>query len=169
MARRKKNLEEIKDEIIEEMQEEISEIEILKAQNAEYLDKLQRNMAEFDNFRKRTIKEKASMYDDGVSDTLFKLLPVLDNFERALSSVENKEDSVYKGVEMIYNQLKETTNSLGLECLDCNGQEFDPNLHFAVLHEESEEYAENTVIQEMQKGYKYKEKIIRPAMVKVAK
>ena len=165
-------MEENKDDVLEMAEdlerEELDEVEILKRQNAEYLDKLQRNMAEFDNFRKRTIKEKTNMYNDGVSDTLLKLLPILDNFERALSSALDKEDSMYKGVEMIYNQFKETALSLGLECLDCVGQVFNPNLHFAVSHEENKDYEENSIIEEMQKGYKYKDKVIRPAMVKVA-
>ncbi len=142
-----------------------------KSENDKYnevYDRLQRTMAEFDNFRKRTIKEKASMYNDGVRDTVEKLLPVIDNFERAMSTVEKTEDSFYKGVEMILRQFLSMINDLGVEEIVALEQKFDPNLHFAVAHEDNENYAENVVIEVMQKGYKYKDKVIRHSMVKVA-
>ncbi len=143
----------------------------LEQQAADYLDKYQRCLAEFDNFRKRTSKEKASMYDDGVKSTLEKLLPVIDNFERALNaqSGENlEEDTFYKGIQMIMKQLQEILTSLGVEEIKALGEKFDPNLHAAVAHEDNEEYSDNEVIVEMLKGYKYKDKVIRHSMVKVA-
>ncbi len=126
-----------------------------------------RQLAEFDNFRKRTAKEKSSMYDDGVRDTVTKVLPVLDNFERALQSVVN-QDGFYKGVEMILEQFKNCITDLGVEPIPAEGEPFDPNLHYAVGHIEDEKYDENVVFEELQRGYKYKDKVIRPAMVRVA-
>lgn len=145
-----------------------TEVEKLTREKAELLDKLQRQIAEFDNFRKRTIKEKASMYSDGVCDTVEKLLPVIDNFSRAMESATDKEDNLYKGIEMIYNQFVEILNSLGVEEIKTVGEQFDANFHFAVQHEENDEFDENTISLEMQKGYTYKDKVIRPSMVKVA-
>ncbi|MDR1067526.1 MAG: nucleotide exchange factor GrpE [Clostridiales bacterium] len=139
-----------------------------KAQNAELLDKLQRSLAEFDNFRKRTIKEKASMYDDGVRDVVEKLLPTADSFERALAAADDKESGFYKGVEMIYRQLISAFDAIGVEAIRCSGEPFDPNAHNAVAHIEDESLGENVVAEELQKGYKYKDKIIRYAAVKVA-
>lgn len=145
-------------------------IEKLESQSAEYLDKYQRCFAEFDNFRKRTLKEKASMYDDGVKDTIEKLLPVIDNLERALSIQDENliENNFYKGIEMILKQFQEILVGLGVEEIKALGEKFDPNFHAAVAHEDNDDYAENEVILEMLKGYKYKEKVIRHSMVKVA-
>ena len=145
-------------------------IEQLQQQCADYLDKYQRCLAEFDNFRKRTVKEKAGMYDDGVRSTIEKLLPVVDNLERAVAAHTqgNEEDSFYKGVQMTLKQFQEILTSLGVEEIKAAGEVFDPNIHAAVAHEENEEYGENTVMAEMLKGYKYKEKVIRHSMVKVA-
>ncbi len=156
------------EEVAPEVKEEVSELEKLKAENAELKDKVLRQMAEFDNFRKRTIKEKASMYTDGLTETVEKLLPVIDNFDRAISSAQDKEDNFFKGVEMINKQLNEILTALGITAIEAVGAEFDANLHFAVQHEENPDFGENTVCEEMQKGYKYKEKVIRPSMVKVA-
>jgi len=135
----------------------------------EYLERLQRTMAEFDNFRKRTIKEKAAMYENGAKEILEKIIPVIDNFERALSSVteEEKESPFTKGIEMIYKQLMSTLKDIGVEEIEAIGNEFDPNLHHAVSHEENEEYGENEVIEVLQKGYMYKDKVLRYSMVKV--
>jgi len=143
-------------------------LEQSKAQAAENLDKYQRTLAEFDNFRKRTAKEKASMYDNGVSDTIEKLLPVIDNFERAVAAPTDKEDGFYKGIVMILKQMQGVLDVLGIEPIETVGETFDPNLHHAVAHTEDENYGENEIAEEMQKGYKYKDKIIRPSMVKVA-
>lgn len=142
----------------------------LEAQCADYLDKYQRCFAEFDNFRKRTIKEKASMYDDGVRSTVEKLLPVVDNLERAVAveCENNAEDSFYKGVAMTLKQFQEILTAMGVEPIKALGETFNPNLHAAVAHEDNEEYGENIIMLEMQKGYKYKDKVIRHSMVKVA-
>ncbi|MBS7220362.1 MAG: nucleotide exchange factor GrpE [Clostridiales bacterium] len=147
------------------------EIEELGQKLAEAQDRFQRTLAEFDNFRKRTMKEKASMYDDGARDTIEKLLPLFDNLERAISSVEGKvddEDPLLKGVKMTDKQLKEILASMGVEEIKALGEKFDPNLHAAVAHVDDENYGENEVIIDMLKGYKYKDKVIRHSMVKVA-
>ena len=147
------------------------EIEELGQKLAEAQDRFQRTLAEFDNFRKRTMKEKASMYDDGVRDTIEKLLPLFDNLERAISSVEGKvddEDPLLKGVKMTDKQLKEILASMGVEEIKALGEKFDPNLHAAVAHVDDENYGENEVIIDMLKGYKYKDKVNRHSMVKVA-
>lgn len=134
----------------------------------EYLDRLQRNMAEFDNYRKRTEKEKSTMYDLGACDTVLSILPVIDNFERAL--VAPCEDQSYvKGMEMIYKQMIDLLGSIGVTQIEAVGKSFDTNVHNAVMHIEDEEYGENEIVEEFQKGYIYKdEKVIRYSMVKVA-
>ena len=147
------------------------EIEELGEKLAEAQDRFQRTLAEFDNFRKRTIKEKASMYDDGVRDTIEKLLPIFDNLERAIGSVEGKvdeNDPLFKGVKLTDKQLKEILAAMGVEEIKALGEKFDPNLHAAVAHVDDESYGENEVIIDMLKGYKYKDKVIRHSMVKVA-
>lgn len=153
-------------EVLDEVQE--SQTEELRKINDELKDKLQRSLAEFDNFRKRTVKEKASMYDDGVRDTVEKLLPILDNFERALGSVEDKNNNIYKGIEMLLRQFQNILTEIGVEPIESVGEKFDTNKHFAVAHVEDEKASENEVIEELQKGYKYKDKVIRTSMVKVA-
>ncbi len=140
------------------------------AQAKEYLDRLQRTMAEFDNFRKRTVKEKSSMYENGAREVLEKLLPVIDNFQRAIGSIkeEEKESSLAQGIDMIYKQFKNVLTDIGVEEIAAKGTEFDPNLHHAVAHEENEAYGENEVVDVLQTGYTYKERVVRCAMVKVA-
>ena len=147
------------------------EVEELGQKLADMQDKFQRTLAEFDNFRKRTSKEKASMYDDGVRDTIEKLLPIFDNLERAIASVYGKvdeNDPLLKGVKMTDKQLKEILAAMGVEEIKALGEKFDPNLHAAVAHVEDENFGENEVVLDMMKGYKYKEKVIRHSMVKVA-
>jgi molecular chaperone GrpE len=147
------------------------QIQELNTKIAEAQDRFQRTMAEFDNFRKRTMKEKASMYDDGVRDTIEKLLPLFDNLERAIGAVEGKideNDPLFKGVKLTEKQLKEILAAMGVEEIKALGEKFDPNLHAAVAHVDDENYGENEVIIDMQKGYKYKDKVIRHSMVKVA-
>ena len=147
------------------------EVEELGQKLADMQDKFQRTLAEFDNFRKRTSKEKASMYDDGVRDTIEKLLPIFDNLERAIASVDGKvdeNDPLLKGVKMTDKQLKEILAAMGGEEIKALGEKFDPNLHAAVAHVEDENFGENEVVLDMMKGYKYKEKVIRHSMVKVA-
>ncbi|MCL2611404.1 MAG: nucleotide exchange factor GrpE [Defluviitaleaceae bacterium] len=164
------------EEEIDEVDEinENDEVEILDAPEEtgendkvkELTDKLQRTMAEFDNFRKRTIKEKTSMYDDGVRDTVDSLLPVIDNFTRAAKSL-NEKDDVHKGIIMIYKQFENIIGQIGIEKIDISG-EFDPNLHNAVGTEENKNFESGQIIEEIQAGYKYKDKVIRHSYVKVA-
>ena len=134
--------------------------------NAEH-DSYLRLAADYDNFRKRTIKEKEASYGHGKADAVEKLLPVYDNLERALN--QPTEDAAYKkGVEMTFNQLISIFNSLGVEVFGNVGDEFDPNLHNAVMHTEDENFGENVICQVFQKGFKLGDKIVRFAMVQVA-
>ena len=133
----------------------------------ELTDRLKRNMAEFDNFRKRTEKEKSSMYIIGAKDIVEKMLPVVDNFERGLAQAP-EGDSFADGMKMIYKQLITTLDELGVKPIEAVGKEFDPNFHNAVMHVEDEEAGENIVVEEFQKGYTYKDFVVRHSMVKVA-
>lgn len=144
----------------DKMEEKIEELE----------DRVKRQMAEFDNFRKRTEKEKSHMYEVGARDVIEKILPVVDNFERGLASVpeDQKENPVIVGMDKIYNQLMTTLTDLGVEPIEAVGEEFDPNYHNAVMHVEDEELGENVVAEEFLKGYMYKDTVIRHSMVKVA-
>ena len=144
----------------DKMEEKIEELE----------DRVKRQMAEFDNFRKRTEKEKSHMYEVGARDVIEKILPVVDNFERGLASVpeDQKENPVIVGMDKIYSQLMTTLTDLGVEPIAAVGEEFDPNYHNAVMHGEDEELGENVVAEEFQKGYMYKDTVIRHSMVKVA-
>ena len=139
-------------------------------QIAELTDKLKRQMAEFENFRNRTDKEKSQMYAVGAKDVIEKILPVIDNFERGLKSIpeDQKGGPVASGMEMIYKQLITVLSDLGVTPIEAVGQEFDPNLHNAVMHAEDEGLGENIVAEEFQKGYKYKDTVLRHSMVKVA-
>ena len=135
----------------------------------ELTDRLTRQMAEFDNYRKRTEKEKASMYVIGAKDIVEKILPVVDNFERGLATVEHpEEDPFADGMNKIYKQLTKTLEDMGVTVIEAVGKEFDPNLHNAVMHVEDEEAGENIIVEEFQKGYKYKDVVVRHSMVKVA-
>ena len=133
-------------------------------------DRVKRQMAEFDNFRKRTEKEKSHMYEVGARDVIEKILPVVDNFERGLAAVpeEQKNDPVIDGMDKIYRQLMTVLADLGVEPIEAVGKEFDPNFHNAVMHVEDEELGENIVAEEFQKGYLYKDTVVRHSMVKVA-
>lgn len=160
--------EELKEEvesIAEQLDEEIV-VEDTDDLVKELQDKLLRNMAEFDNFRKRTQKEKAGMYDMGVTDTLEKLLPVADNFGRALDAISG-DNEIKKGIDMIYRQFEDILKTMGLEVIDCIGKEFDANLHNAVAQGSESDKPSQTVLEELQKGYIYKDKVIRHSMVKV--
>ena len=139
-------------------------------QIAELTDKLKRQLAEFENFRNRTDKEKSQMYAVGAKDVIEKILPVIDNFERGLKSIreDQKGGPVANGMEMIYKQLITVLSDLGVTPIEAVGQEFDPNLHNAVMHAEDEGLGENIVAEECQKGYKYKDTVLRHSMVKVA-
>ncbi len=170
-------------DVASELEEDIVEIETTVVEEVspeettepgglakEYLDKLQRTMAEYDNFRKRTIKEKSQMYENGAKEVFEKIIPIVDNFERALSSIteEEKGSSFGQGIEMIYKQLIGTLNNLGVEEMNALHQTFDPNLHHAVSHEDDDTYGVNEVVEVFQKGYMYKERVLRFGMVKVA-
>lgn len=139
-------------------------------QIAELTDKVKRQLAEFENFRNRTEKEKSQMYMVGARDVIEKLLPVVDNLERGLKSIpeDQKDGPVASGMEMIYKQLITVLTDLGVTPIEAVGQEFDPNLHNAVMHAEDEGLGENIVAEEFQKGYKYKDTVLRHSMVKVA-
>jgi molecular chaperone GrpE len=128
-----------------------------------------RLQADFDNFRKRTEKEKENTMNYAIEYFVSDLLPTLDNFQRAMDSEEEKDNSFYKGVEMIYNELIKKLGDNGVEEIECVGKDFNPNFHHAILMEENDEYEEGKVIEVLQKGYTLKDKVIRPSMVKVAK
>jgi molecular chaperone GrpE len=132
-------------------------------------DKLKRQMAEFDNFRKRSEKEKSQMFDMGARTIIEKVLPVVDNFERGLAAVpeEQKEDAFVAGMDKVYKQLMTELDAIGVKAIEAVGQEFDPELHNAVMQVESEEYESGTVAQELQKGYTYKDTVVRHSMVAV--
>lgn len=132
-------------------------------------DKLKRQMAEFDNFRKRTEKEKSQMYDMGAKTIIEKILPVVDNFERGLAAVpeEQREDAFVTGMDKVYKQLLTELEAIGVKPIEAVGQEFNPEFHNAVMQVESAEYESGIVAQELQKGYTYKETVVRHSMVAV--
>jgi molecular chaperone GrpE len=133
----------------------------------ELTDRLKRSMAEFDNFRKRTEKEKSSMYIVGAKEIIENMLPVVDNFERGLAQAP-EGDAFAEGMQMIYKQLMTTLEGLGVEVIEAVGKEFNPDFHNAVMHVEDEEAGENIIVEEFQKGYTYKGFVVRHSMVKVA-
>ena len=137
---------------------------------ADLTDRLKRSMAEFENFRKRNEKEKATMFDMGARSIAEKLLPVVDNFERAMlaAPADGEGKAFAEGITMIYNQMTKTLEDLGVKAIDCVGKEFDPNFHNAVMHIEDENLGENVVAEELLKGYMYKDTVLRYSMVKVA-
>lgn len=149
----KKNKKDKKDEKIEEL-----------------TDRVTRQMAEFDNFRKRTEKEKSQMYEIGARDVIEKLLPVVDNFERGLAAIpeEEKSNPYLEGMDKIYKQLMTTLDAIGVKPIEAVGQEFSPDYHNAVLHVEDETVGENIIVEEFQKGYMYRDSVVRHSMVKVA-
>ena len=141
-----------------------------KAKIDELNDKVMRQMAEFENYRKRTEKEKQSMFEVGAKSVIEKLLPVVDNFERGLATLSEEEaqGGFAKGIEMVYKQLMEELSKLEVKPIEAVGKEFDPNLHNAVMHVEDEEAGENIIVEEFQKGYTYRDAVVRHSMVKVA-
>ena len=150
-GKKKKDKKDEKDEKIEEL-----------------TDRVKRQMAEFENFRKRTEKEKAGMYAVGAKDVIEKILPVVDNFERGLDVAEDKEDPFVQGMEKIYKQIMTTLEGVGVKPIEAVGQEFNPDFHNAVMHVEDEEAGENIITEEFQKGYMYHDSVVRHSMVKVA-
>ncbi|MCX7746839.1 MAG: nucleotide exchange factor GrpE [Clostridia bacterium] len=135
----------------------------------EYLDKLQRTAAEFDNYKKRTAREKETVYQDSIGDVITAFLPVVDSLERAVLSADNGDEaSIKDGINLVLKQMKEIMKNFGVEEIKSVGETFDPQLHNAVMHIEDENYGENVVADEFQKGYIIKDKVIRHSMVKVA-
>jgi molecular chaperone GrpE len=134
----------------------------------ELTDRVKRQMAEFDNFRKRTEKEKSQMFDLGARSVIEKILPVIDNFERGLAQAQDKEDPFVGGMTMIYKSMLQELEAIGVKPIEAEGKEFDPNFHNAVMHCEDDSVGENIVVQELQKGYTYHDSVVRHSMVKVA-
>jgi len=148
-----------------------AQIDALNAEKASLYDKLLRRQAEFENYRRRVERERGELYQHGRDDVLLQFLPVVDNFERALSSLETSEgdaEALRHGVELIHKQFKDALSKFGLEAVDAVGQTFDPNVHEAVTTEATDKHKENTVIQEFQRGYRIGDRLLRPAKVKVA-
>lgn len=171
--------EETAEEVSEEAAEEGTEKKSLfgkkkkdkkDEQIEELTDRLKRQMAEFDNFRKRTEKEKTQMYEIGAKSVIEKILPVIDNFERGFATVteEGKADPFVEGMDKVYKQMMTTLNEIGVAPIEALGEEFNPDFHNAVMHVEDEEAGENVIVEEFQKGYLYKETVVRHSMVKVA-
>ena len=155
------------EETVEEVAEEVVEVNPWEEKYNAERDSHLRLAAEFDNFRKRTVKEKEQSYGNGKADAVAKILPIYDNLERALN--QPTEDAAYKkGVELTMNELIKIFTALGVEVFGNVGDEFDPNLHNAVMHIDSEELGENTIAQVFQKGFKIGDKVVRFAMVQVA-
>ncbi len=167
MAKKDKKEEETieasKEEVTEEQKEAPEENEELKKLNDKYL----RVVAEYDNYRKRTQREKESIYPEAKAEVTAKFLPVLDNMERALAAA-NETDPLYEGVKMVLKQFDEALKSVGVEYIEAVGQKFDPKFHNAVMHVDDESLEENVVTEEFQKGYKIGDRIVRHSMVKVA-
>ena len=134
----------------------------------ELTDQVKRQMAEFDNFRKRTEREKSQMFDLGAKSVIEKILLVIDNFERGLAQAPEQEDPFVEGMEKIYKSMLQELESIGVKPIEAEGKEFDPNLHNAVMHVEDDSVGENIVVQELQKGYTYHDSVVRHSMVKVA-
>ena len=160
----KKN-EEVKEEVTETVAEQ-PENEFEKKYN-DVNEKYMRTLAEYDNYRKRTIKEKESIYPEAKAVVVEKFLPIMDNFQRAIDSAENK-DGFYEGVVMLKKQMDDVLTALGVEEIKSVGEEFNPEFHNAVMHIDDEEQGENVIVEEFQKGYKIGDRVIRHSMVKVA-
>lgn len=155
--------------ILKNFKKKDKKVEALETQKKELEDRVMRQMAEFENYRKRTEKEKAQMFEMGAKSVIEKMLPVVDNFERGLASIaEDQRGPVYEGMNMIYKQLMDEMDKLGVKPIEALGQEFNPDLHNAVMQVESEEFSEGIVAQELQKGYTYRDAVVRHSMVAVA-
>ena len=165
MAKEKQTPEEVVEEVVENTEPTVEEK--LTTELNETKDKLLRVMAEYDNFRKRSQKEKEMAYGDTKASTIAEFLPVYDNFIRAMSAEATDLDSFKKGIEMIFNQYGETFKKLGVESFGEKGETFDPNIHNAVMHGEDEELPENSISDVFSTGYKMGDRVIRPAIVKV--
>lgn len=152
----------------EQKAEETSEASAAEAKAAQLKDQLLRTMAEFDNYRKRTTKEKEQIFNRGVSYVVESILPVIDNFERALAAAKDRDDNFVKGVEMTHSQMLSALKNLGVEQMDVLGKPFDPHFHDAMQHIDDEQYGENEIVEVFQKGYMLGDQVIRPSLVKVA-
>ena len=168
-------VEEVSEETVQEGEEKKSLFGKKKKdkkdeQIEELTDKLKRQMAEFDNYRKRTEKEKRQMYEIGAKSIIEKILPVIDNFERGFASVteEDKANPFVEGMDKVYKQMMTVLGEMGVTPIEALGEEFNPDFHNAVMHVEDEEAGENVIVEEFQKGYLYKETVVRHSMVKVA-
>lgn len=162
------NSETLEGEKISAIDEISIQLEEKKRECDGYLDMLKRTKAEFDNYRKRTIKEKDSIYDDGFVDGIKQVLPIIDNLERAIGFNDSEDDNLLQGVELVLKMVNDTLIKNEIEEIPAEGECFNPEFHNAVMHIEDSSYENNVVVEVMQKGYKYKEKIIRYSMVKVA-
>lgn len=156
---------------VKELEDLRKELETKKAEAAEYLDHLQRLKAEFENYKKRLLREQTQFLELASQNLMGKLLPVLDNFELALLAAEDSQDfeRLVKGIEMVYSEFKDVLHKEGLQVIESIGKQFDPQVHEAIMQVHSDEHEDNIVIDVLRQGYTFKGKIIRPAMVKVAK
>ncbi len=154
----------------EDSEQETAELENdLEKKLAEITDRLQRTMAEFDNFRKRTEKEKAARYEIGARSVIEKILPILDNFERGLGGLaEDQKNAFSEGMDKVYRQLVTTLEEMDVKPIEALGKAFNPDFHNAVMHVEDDSVGENVIVEEFQKGYTYKGSVVRYSMVKVA-
>lgn len=172
MAKDKKAQSTAEEEVIQTAQQEVDEtaqkIAELEKELAAAKEAHIRTLAEYDNYRKRTAKEKEGTYNDAKAMCMTELLPVLDNFDRALSVESSDAESYKKGVEMIHTSFCEILKKLGVEAFGEAGEQFDPNFHNGVMHIEDENFGENVIAQVFSKGYKIGDKVLRPAMVQVA-
>lgn len=162
------NAQETAEETTEEKNEADLKIEELQKELAASKEAHIRTLAEYDNYRKRTVKEKEASYGDAKANTIAELLPVLDNFDRALCVDSSDFEAYKKGVEMIYQNFTEILKKLGAESFGEKGEQFDPNIHNGVMHVEDDSFGENEIADVFSKGYRLGERILRPAMVKVA-
>ena len=160
----------LRGDLEEEAADVMSDLEKARSEAGEYLENLQRLQAEFENFRKRMIREQSEYLSMASEDLIVKLLPVMDNFERALNHREDAvSDDYHAGIELLYNQVRDVLNKEGLRVIDPLGKEFDPKKHEAMMQVESDEHDENVVVEVLDNGYELKGKVIRPAKVKVAR
>lgn len=148
-------------ELLEKLEQKEKECE-------DYLDRLRRSVADFDNFRKRTVKEKESLFDDGFAEAVKQILPILDNFERAVAYSDSDNNSIVEGNKMILKMFKDTIQRMGVDEIPSLNEKFDPNIHNAIAHVDDAALEENIIVEVMQNGYKYKDKVLRYSMVKVA-
>ena len=172
----------LKEEMIKKLKEELSslknkfeevkrEAEASDKEAEEYLDHLKRLKAEFENYKKRMVKERQQIVNWAIEDLIKEFLPVLDDLERAIDSAKVSQDfsSLLEGIKMVYDHFRQILRKKGIEEISAEGEEFDPHLHEAIMRIESDEHPDNIVVEEMRKGYKFKDKVLRPAMVKVNK